>query len=69
MFYIFISLELDLDDLPHGLINSSPPEQNGRHFADAIFRCIFVNEKFCVLIKIWPRFVPKGPIDKIPALV
>ena len=24
--------------------------QNGRHFADDIFRCIFVNEKFCTLI-------------------
>ena len=26
-------------------INSSSPGQNGRHFADDIFRCIFVNEK------------------------
>ena len=32
-------------------LNSSPPGQNGRHFADGIFRCIFVNEKFCILIK------------------
>ena len=32
--------------------NSSPPGQNGHHFADNIFRCIFVNEKFCMLIKI-----------------
>ena len=30
--------------------NSSPPEQNGRHFTDDIFICIFVNEKFCILI-------------------
>ena len=30
---------------------SSPPGQNGRHFADDIFRCIFMKEKFCVLIK------------------
>ena len=27
--------------------NSSPPGQNDRSFADDIFRCIFVNEKFC----------------------
>ena len=27
-----------------------PPAQNGRHFADDIFSCIFVNEKFCILI-------------------
>ena len=38
-------------------------------FADDIFRCIFVNEKFCILIKILPKFVPKGPIDNNPALV
>ena len=43
--------------------------QNGRHFADDIFRCIFVNEKFSTLIKISLKYVPKGPIDNIPALV
>ena len=30
--------------------DSSPPGQNGRRFADDIFRWIFVNEKFCILI-------------------
>ena len=34
------------------LLNSSPRGQNGRHFADVNFRCIFVNEKFCILITI-----------------
>ena len=42
---------------------SFPPGPSGRHLADDIFRCIFVNEKFCVLIKISRKFVPKGPID------
>ena len=37
--------------------------------ADDIFRCIFVNEKFCILIEISLKFVPKGPIDNNPALV
>ena len=37
--------------------------------ADDIFRNIFVNEKFCILIKISLKFVPKGPIDNNPALV
>ena len=50
-------------------LNSSPPGQNGRHFADDTFRCVFVNEKFCILIKISLKFVPKGPIDNISALV
>ena len=44
-------------------INSSPPGQDGRHFTNDIFKCIFVNEKFRTLIKISLRFVPRGPID------
>ena len=46
----------------HFMFNSSPPEQEGRHFADDVFRCIFIHEKFCILIKISLKFVPKGPI-------
>ena len=49
--------------------NSSPSGQNGHHFADDIFRYILVNENFYSLIKISLMFVPKGPIDKNPALV
>ena len=33
---------------------------NSRHLADDIFRCIFANEKFCILIKISLKFVPNG---------
>ena len=50
-------------------VNSSPLAQNGRLFTDDIFRCIFVNEKLCILVKISPTFVPKGPIDNNLALV
>ena len=50
--------------------HSSPSGQNGRHFADDIFRCIFGNEKFSFFfIKISPKFVLKVPIDNNPALV
>ena len=45
-------------------INSSPPGQNGRYFADDIFSCIFVNERFGILITISLKFIPNGPIDK-----
>ena len=38
--------------------NSSPPGQNGRHFPDDVIRCILVNEKYCILIKISMKFVP-----------
>ena len=50
------------------LINSSSPGQNGRHFAADIISCIFVNEKGWILIKISLKFVPRCPINNIPAL-
>ena len=49
--------------------NLSPPGQTGRHFADNVFKYIFMNEKFCISIQISPKFVPKGPIDNKSALV
>ena len=48
---------------------NSPPEENGHQFADDIFRCIFMNEKWCIFIKISLQFVPKGPIDSSTARV
>ena len=54
---------------PRVSINSSPPGQNGRHLPDEILRCIFVNEKFPISIKISLKFVHKGPIDNNPAVV
>ena len=50
-------------------INTLRPRQNGRHFADDIFKCIFLNENIWISIKISLKFVPKGPINNIPALV
>ena len=37
--------------------------------ADDIFKCIFLNEKFCILIQISLKFICKGPIDNNLALV
>ena len=34
-----------------------------------IFKCILVNENVWIIIKISLKFVPKGPINNIPALV
>ena len=61
---LFIWILMSFDTL-----NSSPSGQNGRHFADDIFRCIFVNKKFFILIKISLKLVSKWPIDNNPALV
>ena len=43
--------------------------QDGRHFPDDIFLCIFLNENEWHSNKISLKFVPKVPINNIPALV
>ena len=40
-----------------------------RPFADDTFKRIFFNENVRISIKISLKFVPKGPINNIPALV
>ena len=49
--------------------NTLRPRQNGRHFADDIFYCIFMKENVWIPITISWKFVPKGPINNIPTLV
>ena len=44
-------------------------ETNGCHFADDRFKCIFLKENVRILIKISLKFVPKGQMNNIPALV
>ena len=41
--------------------------ENGGHFPDDIFVCIFLNENVWISIKISQKFVPKGPINYAPA--
>ena len=50
-------------------LNTLRPRQNVRHFPDDIFKCVFLNENVWIPIKISLKFVPKGPIYNIPALV
>ena len=50
-------------------VNTLRPRQNGRHFPDDIFKCIFLNENVWISIKISLKVAPKGPIEIIPALV
>ena len=50
-------------------VNTLRPRQNGRHFTDDIFKRIFVNENIWIPITISQKFVPKGSINNIPALV
>ena len=57
-------------DAAHHLlnINTSPPEQNGCHLADGIFKYIFLNKKFHILIWISLKIFLKIPIDNKLAL-
>ena len=50
-------------------INTLRPRQNGHHFADYMFKWIFLNENVWILLKISLKFVPKVWINNIPALV
>ena len=43
--------------------------ENGRHFEDDIFKCIFWNENMWILNNVSLKFIRKGPINNIPALV
>ena len=49
--------------------NTLRPRQNGRHFADDIFKWIFFSENVWISLKISLKFVPKVLINNIPALV
>ena len=49
--------------------NTLRPRQNGRLFADDTFERIFLTENIRILSKISLKFVPKGLINNIPALV
>ena len=46
-----------------------PLDKMAAILADDIFRCIFVNEKLYILIKISMGFLPEGLIDNNPSLV
>ena len=50
-------------------INTLGPRQNVRRFADDTLKRIFLNENVWMSIKMSLKFVPKVPINNIPALV
>ena len=56
-------------DMSSEYFNTLRPRQDGRRFPDDTFECIFLKENVIILIKISLKFVLKGPINNIPALV
>ena len=63
---IGVSQDLVLGTL---LFNTLRPRQNGRLFADDIFKWIFLNENVWISIKSSLKFVHMCPIKNIPILV
>ena len=45
------------------LQTSLEPKQNGCIFAGNIFKCVFLNENYCILIIILIRFIPMNLTD------
>ena len=53
----------------HKYFNTLRPKKNGRHFANHIFKFIFMKVNVWNSINISLKLVPMGPIIDIPALV
>ena len=49
--------------------NTLRPRQNGRHLPDVIFKCISLNKNEWISIEISLKFVRKGSINNIHALI
>ena len=69
IFHLLISQHSTVSNENQHLSNTLRPRQNGRHFADDTFNRIFVNENVRISMKFSLKFVPKGPVKNIPALV
>ena len=67
--YGWIYLQVGIKHESHRTFNTLRPRQNGRHFPDDIFKCIFLNENVWISISISLKFVPGGPINNMPSLV
>ena len=50
-------------------VNTLKPRRNRRHFADDIFKCVFLNENVLISVKLSLKFIPMGPVNNIPSLV
>ena len=72
MLYLLLSIQIlsfCIDVVLTLSINTLRPRQNGHHFADDIFKCIFMKENVWIPFKISLKFIPKDPVNNIPELV
>ena len=68
-YFLSSTTKQSIDYMVDWPVNTLRLRQKGCHFADSTFKCIFLNENHCILILISLRFVSKGPINDMPALV
>ena len=66
---IITKININMSHPSKKMKNSSPPGQNGLHFADDLFKYNILNEKLRILVLILLKFVPQRPIDNKSALV
>ena len=64
-----VSGDATLSGVTTSNINTFRREQNGRHFADDLFKLFFLYGTYCIPIKISLKFVLDGPINNEPILV
>ena len=57
--------------MPHKqrFVKTPRPAWNGRHLPDDIFTCVFLNQKYCILIKMSPNFITTIPHNNEKTLV
>ena len=70
---VFMIIAVTCKSRPHitsqlNFVNTLRPRQDGRHFRDDIFKCIFFNENARISLKKSLKFVPTVRINNIPAL-
>ena len=61
---IMLYIDQDGDDWANRNMSTLTSLQNGRHFTDNIFICIFLNENVPILITISLNIVPYGLLDR-----
>ena len=66
--YNFLIFLWSIPAFAFSTLSTLRPRQNGPHFAEDMFKCIFLNENVWILIEISLKFVSKGSINNNPAL-
>ena len=65
--WIFFSIGFLMDYC--SLINTLRQSRNGQNYVEEILKCVFLDENIWISINISLKFMSKGPLNNIPALV